>query len=154
MPIRILMVCLGNICRSPIAEGVLESKLPTDRFKVDSAGTGNYHIGKQPDQRSIAIAKLNGLDISKQKARQFNVKDFAQYDYIYVMDHTNYRDVIKLAPDETSKNKVSLFLDALFPGENVDVPDPYFGLENGFTIVYQMIDEACEIIAKKLLNEE
>lgn len=154
MSTRILMVCLGNICRSPIAEGVLESKLPAGKFTVDSAGTGNYHIGKQPDHRSIAIARLNGIDISTQKARQFNVTDFAKYDYIYVMDHTNYRDVIKLAPDEASKNKVSLFLDALFPGENVDVPDPYFGLENGFVTVYQMIDETCEIIAQQLLKEK
>jgi len=154
MPVRILMVCLGNICRSPLAEGVLESKLPAGRFKIDSAGTGNYHIGKQPDQRSIAVARLNGVDISKQKARQFTIADFNNYDYIYVMDHSNYRDVIQLAPDEASKNKVSFFLDELFPGENVDVPDPYFGLENGFTTVYQMIDETCEIIAQKLLKKE
>jgi len=154
MPVRILMVCLGNICRSPLAEGVLESKLPAGRFKIDSAGTGNYHIGKQPDQRSIAVARLNGVDISKQKARQFTRADFNNYDYIYVMDHSNYRDVIQLAPDEASKNKVSFFLDELFPGENVDVPDPYFGLENGFTTVYQMIDETCEIIAQKLLKKE
>lgn len=154
MPVRILMVCLGNICRSPIAEGVLESKLPADKFRVDSAGTGNYHTGKHPDHRSIAIARSHGVDISKQKARQFSVNDFAEYDYIYVMDQTNYRDVIRLAPDQASENKVSLFLDALFPGENVDVPDPYFGLENGFVSVYSMIDEACEIIAQKLLKNE
>lgn len=154
MPVRILMVCLGNICRSPIAEGVLESKLPTENFKVDSAGTGNYHTGKQPDQRSIAVARLNGVDISNQRARQFSEDDFDKYDYIYVMDHTNYRDVIRLAPDEAAKKKVSFFLDELFPGENVDVPDPYFGLENGFTTVYQMIDEACEIIAQKLLKNQ
>ena len=153
MPVKILMVCLGNICRSPLAEGILASKLPKDEFIIDSAGTGSYHIDKQPDHRSIAIAKKNGVDISLQKARQFNVEDFSTFDHIYVMDHTNYRDVIELAPNEEAKSKVSLILNELFPGENVDVPDPYFGLENGFTNVYQMLDEVCEIIAEKLQKQ-
>lgn len=153
MSVKVLMVCLGNICRSPLAEGILASKLPKDKFIIDSAGTGSYHIDKQPDHRSIAIAKKNGVDISLQKARQFNVEDFSTYDFIYVMDHTNYRDVIELAPNEEAKNKVSLILNELFPGENVDVPDPYFGLENGFTSVYQMLDEVCEIIAEKLQKQ-
>lgn len=151
MPVRILMVCLGNICRSPLAEGILESKLPKGRFKVESAGTGDYHCGKQPDVRSINIAKKKGLDISMQRARQFQAEDFAIYDYIYVMDLSNYENVIRLAPDEKAKSKVSLILDELFPGENVDVPDPYFGLENGFETVYEMLDEACDILAAKLL---
>ena len=145
------MVCLGNICRSPLAESILASKLPKEGFKVDSAGTGNYHLGKNPDLRSIAIAKKNGIDISCQKARKFTVEDFTTFDYIYVMDQTNYNDVINLAPNSELKKKVNLILNELFPGENVDVPDPYFGLENGFTSVYQMLDEVCEIIAKKLL---
>ncbi len=151
MPVKILMVCLGNICRSPLAEGILASKLPKDQFKVDSAGTGNYHIGKQPDTRSINIAKKNGLDISTQLARQFKKDDYAFYDYIFVMDHSNLRDVLRLAPNETAKQKVSLILDLLFPGENVDVPDPYFGLENGFISVYEMLNETCELIAAKLI---
>lgn len=153
MPVRILMVCLGNICRSPLAEGILASKLPKDKFRVDSAGTGNYHIGKQPDSRSITIAKQNGIDISTQCARQFGKDDYAIYDYIFVMDHSNLRDVLRLAPNEQAKRKVSLILDNLFPGENVDVPDPYFGLENGFTTVYEMLDEVCDIIAAKLLEK-
>jgi protein-tyrosine phosphatase len=153
MPVKILMVCLGNICRSPLAEGILASKLPKDKFKVDSAGTGTYHVGKQPDLRSIAIAKKNGLDISSQCARQFNADDFAFYDYIFAMDQTNYRDIMRLAPNEASKKKVSLILDDLFPGENVDVPDPYFGLDNGFATVYEMLDEVCELIAAKLISE-
>ncbi len=147
------MVCLGNICRSPLAEGLLQSKLPKDKFIVDSAGTGHWHVGQQPDQRSIAVAKLNGLDISTQKGRQFSVKDFETQDYIFVMDAANYRDVISLAPNEESQKKVSLILDELFPGENVDVPDPYFGLENGFTSVYSMLNEACEAIAKRLIEK-
>ena len=148
--VKILMVCLGNICRSPLAEGILSSKLSADKFKVDSAGTGDYHIGGPPDPRSVAIAKKNGVDISFQKARQFNIKDFSDFDLIYVMDQSNYENVIDLAPDEQSKNKVDLILNALFPNENVDVQDPYFGHENGFETVYEMLDEVCEIIAKKL----
>jgi len=153
MSIKILMVCLGNICRSPLAEGILASKLPKDKFIVDSAGTGNYHIGRQPDNRSIDIAKQKGIDISCQKARQFNGQDYKEYDYIYVMDGSNYRNVMDLAPDEESKKKVSLILNELFPNENVDVPDPYFGLENGFATVYEMLDEVCDVIADKLIKE-
>ena len=153
MAIKILMVCLGNICRSPLAEGILASKLP-DSFKVDSAGTGNYHIGKLPDSRSIAIAKEKGIDITNQRARQFKKSDFQTFDYIYVMDRENYRDIIKLAPDIESRNKVRMILDELFPNENVDVPDPYFGSESGFSIVFKMLDEACEIIANRLKDQK
>lgn len=144
------MVCLGNICRSPLAEGILQSKLPRDRFVVDSAGTGDWHIGRQPDSRSIAVAKSNGLDISRQRGRLFTATDFETNDYIFVMDNSNYKDVMRLAPNEEAKSKVSLILNELFPGENVDVPDPYFGLEDGFSNVYGMLDEVCEIIAEKL----
>jgi protein-tyrosine phosphatase len=153
MPIKILMVCLGNICRSPLAEGLLASKLPKDKFIVDSAGTGNYHIGKQPDQRSILTAQKNGLDITNQKGRQFSSNDFDYFDYIFVMDSSNYDDVILLAKSEAHKNKVEMILNHLFPGENVDVPDPYYGLQNGFDMVYEMLDEACDILAKKLIEK-
>ncbi len=147
------MVCLGNICRSPLAEGILASKLPKDKFHIDSAGTGNYHIGKQPDSRSIATAKKNDLDISNQKARQFSSKDFEVFDYIFVMDNSNYDNVIELAKNNEQKAKVDLILNQLFPGENVDVPDPYYGLQNGFDMVYQMLDETCDILAKKLIEK-
>jgi protein-tyrosine phosphatase len=153
MPVKILMVCLGNICRSPLAEGLLAAKLPKDKFIVDSAGTGNYHIGKQPDQRSVLTAKKNGLDITYQKARQFTPNDFEEFDYIYVMDNSNYDDVIELAKKEDHKKKVQLILDDLFPGANVDVPDPYYGLQNGFEMVYEMLDETCDILAKKLIEK-
>ncbi len=146
------MVCLGNICRSPLAEGILASKLSSDHFTVDSAGTGNYHIGKKPDSRSIQVAQLNGIDISKQKARQFTAQDFDDYDYIFAMDGSNLQNILALAPNLKAKEKVTLILNELFENENVDVPDPYFGLENGFEIVYNMLDEACEVIAKKLKN--
>jgi protein-tyrosine phosphatase len=151
MPVKILMVCLGNICRSPLAEGLLASKLPKDNFIVDSAGTGSWHIGRQPDDRSIAVAKKNGLDISLQKGKQFKPSDFDVFDYIYVMDNTNYEDVIAMATDESHKNKVQLILNELFPGENVDVPDPYYGMQHGFDNVYSMLNETCDIIARKLI---
>lgn len=153
MPVKILMVCLGNICRSPLAEGILASKLPNDKFLVDSAGTGSWHVGRSPDNRSIATAKKNGLNISNQKGRQFQKTDFDSFDYIFVMDNSNYNDVIHLAQSETQKEKVQLILDAIFPNENVDVPDPYYGVANGFDMVYQMLDEACEAIAQKLITK-
>ena len=151
MSIKILMVCLGNICRSPLAEGILAAKLPKDKFTVDSAGTGSWHIGHSPDERSIAVTKKNKISISNQKGRQFSTTDFDAFDYIYVMDNSNYEDVIQLAKNQQQKEKVQLILNELFPNEKVDVPDPYFGLPNGFEIVYNMLDEVCEIIAKKLI---
>ena len=153
MPIKILLVCLGNICRSPLAEGILASKLPKDKFIVDSAGTGSWHIGRQPDERSIAIAKKYKLDISKQKGRQFTESDFDAFDYIYVMDISNYQDVISLSKNNSDTEKVQLILNELFPNENVDVPDPYYGVANGFQAVYKMLDETCDLIAKKLIEK-
>ncbi|MCA1918189.1 MAG: low molecular weight phosphotyrosine protein phosphatase [Flavobacterium piscis] len=152
MPVKILMVCLGNICRSPLAQGILASKLPKN-FIVDSAGTGSWHVGHSPDKRSIAVAQKNGLCIDNQKGRQFKTADYDEFDYIYVMDSSNYRDVIQLAKTPEHKNKVHLILNELFPDENVDVPDPYYGAVNGFDNVYQMLDEAAEIIAKKLIEK-
>ena len=151
MQVKILMVCLGNICRSPLAEGILASKLPKKLFAVDSAGTGSWHIGRSPDSRSIAVAKTKNLDISKQKGRQFITSDFEKFDYIYVMDSSNYNDVIALATNEQQKQKVKIILDELFPNEKVDVPDPYYGMSNGFEMVYNMLDEVCDLIAEKLI---
>src|SRR6478609_5264142 len=153
MPVKILMVCLSNICRSPLAEGILASKLPNDKFLVDSAGTGSWHVGHAPDNRSIATANKNGLNITNQRGRQFTRNDFDTFDYIFVMDNSNYRDVLHLAQNETQKEKVQLILDVLFPNENVDVPDPYYGATNGFDMVYQMLDEACELIAQRLISK-
>lgn len=153
MPVNILMVCLGNICRSPLAEGILQSKLPEDKFIVDSAGTGDWHVGHQPDKRSIATAKSRGLDISCQKGRQLKVSDFEVFDYIYVMDNSNLRDVLRLAPDEKAKSKVKLMMDELYPGKGIDVPDPYWSEQGGFDKVYDMLDEACTIVAEKLLKQ-
>ena len=150
---KILMVCLGNICRSPLAEGILQSKLPTSEFVVESAGTGDWHIGSAPDARSVAIANKKGLDISKQKGRQFSPQDFEEFDHIYAMDSSNYNNICNLAQNDEQRSKVKLILNELFPNENVDVPDPYFGLQNGFEIVYDMLDQACDTIADRLLKK-
>ena len=148
---RILMVCLGNICRSPLAEGIMRAKLfGRNNYEVDSAGTGGWHVGDPPDPRSVAIAKQMGLDITEQRGRQFQATDFDRFDHIFVMDNSNHRDVLKLARTEHDKQKVSLILDTLFPGENVDVPDPYYGGNDGFAKVYDMLDQACEILKERL----
>ncbi len=150
MKTKILMVCLGNICRSPLAEGILKSKVNPETTFVESAGTGGWHVGALPDPRSIAVAKDHGLDITDQRGRKFSPYDFETYDHIFVMDNSNYRDVIKLAKDDIEISKVQRILDELFPGENVDVPDPYYGGDHGFENVYNMLDEACEKIMRRL----
>lgn len=147
------MVCLGNICRSPLAEGILKSKLFRANVVIDSAGTGAYHIDQKPDSRSIAIAKINGVDITDQRARKFLVEDFDAFDIIYVMDNANYRDIIEMARNEDDIVKVKMILNEVFPNENLDVPDPYLGGDFGFKNVYKMLDEACEIIAKKINSD-
>ena len=144
------MVCLGNICRSPLAEGILQSKLDANFFSVDSAGTAAYHIGELPDQRSIAVAKKHGIDISNQKARKFDIKDFIQFDVIYAMDKENYQNICSLAKNNTELQKVKMILDEVKLSQNLSVPDPYYGGKQGFENVYKMLDEACEIIANKL----
>lgn len=147
------MVCLGNICRSPLAEAILQSKLPKDQFIVDSAGTGGWHVGQEPDKRSILTAKSRGLEITGQRGRQFSKNDFENFDYIYVMDQSNYKNVIALAPNQEGKLKVKMILNELFPDENVDVPDPYYGGQNGFEQVFDMLDDACSVIAEKLITK-
>lgn len=146
------MVCLGNICRSPLAEGILKSKVFSFKTIVDSAGTAAYHNGEKPDRRSITVARENGIDISNQRARRFGVQDFDNFDLIYAMDNSNYENIISLARNEGDESKVKLILNEVFPGENLDVPDPYYGGEFGFVNVYKMLDEACEIIVKKMNN--
>ena len=141
------MVCLGNICRSPLAEGILRAKVDATQVVVASAGTGGWHAGELPDSRSIAVARKNGLDITYQRARKFKKEDLDLFDRIYVMDNSNYRDVIQMADTPIHREKVELILNLVFPGENVDVPDPYYGGDQGFDRVYAMLEEACDIIA-------
>jgi len=147
----ILVVCLGNICRSPLAHGILEALLPNDEFYVDSAGTGDYHIGHSPDQRSIDVAKQHNIDISHQKARQFQPEDFNTFDHIFVMDQSNYDNVIALAKNDSQAKKVKLLLSDLPDAKSTIVPDPYFGDEDGFKIAFDTIYEACEHIKARLI---
>lgn len=147
---KILMVCLGNICRSPLAEGILQDKLDPTQFSVSSAGTGSWHVGNPPDPRSIDIAQKRGLDISRQTAQQFKASFFDEFDLIYAMDQSNFSDLKALAKTPEQLDKLSLLLDAIFPGEGVDVPDPYYGGASGFSEVYDLIDRACIAIAHKI----
>ena len=147
---KILMVCLGNICRSPLAEGILKSKLPTSGYLVDSAGTGNYHIGQLPDPRSVAIAKEFSIDITDQRGRQFKVADFDNFDIIYAMDISNFRNILKLARNDNDHKKVKLILNEVYKNQDFDVPDPYSGGIEGFKNVFMMLDEACDIIVENL----
>ncbi len=149
MKTKVLMVCLGNICRSPLAEGILKSKVDSTTVFVDSAGTAGYHVGNPPDSRSIDVARKYGLDISLQKCRKFTSKDFQEFDHIYVMDRSNLSNVSSLASSESELQKVKLLLSEVNLGIT-EVPDPYYGGVDGFEKVYQMIDEACEAIAKKV----
>ena len=144
------MVCLGNICRSPLAEGILKSKVTHLDVEVDSAGTAAYHIGEQPDIRSIEIAKKYGIGLSNQRARQFSINDFDEFDKIYAMDTSNYANIIALARDESDRDKVDLILNEIIPTAFKSVPDPYYGGSNGFQNVYQMLDEACDKIVENL----
>ncbi|GMN09137.1 low molecular weight protein-tyrosine-phosphatase [Croceitalea sp. MTPC9] len=146
---KVLMVCLGNICRSPLAEGILQSKVNPDLVFVDSAGTGGFHIGNQPDERSIVVAKKYGLDISQQRCRKFSLSDFDKFDLIYVMDKSNYANVITKAKTDSDKEKVKLLLEECNSGVQ-EVPDPYYGGDDGFEKVYKLIEGACDIIAKKI----
>ncbi|MGH1338449.1 MAG: low molecular weight protein-tyrosine-phosphatase [Aureispira sp.] len=140
---RVLMVCLGNICRSPLAEGLLRKKVEEVglNWEVDSAGTSAYHEGNPPDSRSIAVAKKHHLDISAQRSRPLVQKDLDDFDLIYVMDSENYNNVLNLCANEKQATKVRLIMNEVQPGHNVAVPDPYWG-DDGFEQVYQMLEEA------------
>ena len=144
---KIVMVCLGNICRSPLAEGILKSK--SKNIYVDSAGTASYHIGKKPDSRSIEIGLKHNIDISNQRARQFSSDDFSKFDKIYVMDNDNYSKIISLAKNQEEIDKVDLILNEIYPNEFMSVPDPYYGGDQGFINIFNLLDKACEKIASK-----
>jgi len=147
---KILMVCLGNICRSPLAEALLRKKVDANKVLVDSAGLDNYHVGEPPCQTSQEIAKEHGLDISNLRARVFRIKDFNEFDRIYIMDHYNWELIKRMARDESDLKKVNLILNEIFPGENMEVPDSFQKGRNAAKLVYDMLDKATTEIAKKI----
>ena len=146
VPGNVLMVCLGNICRSPLAHGIFQNLVADQNIKVDSAGTANYHTGAAPDPRSVEIATIHGIDISRQKARQFVVEDFDQFDYIYVMDYSNQQNVLRLARNDQDRSKVHLLLG------DAEVEDPYYGGKEGFLVVFNKIQKACQHILEQWKN--
>ncbi|MCZ2223947.1 MAG: low molecular weight phosphotyrosine protein phosphatase [Chitinophagales bacterium] len=148
---KFLMVCLGNICRSPLAEGILQKKIQELKldWQVDSAGTAGYHIGCKPHNLSQKVAKLNGIDISQQQCRQFVKEDMLLFDKIYVMDKNNYANVKDISEELWNENKVELLLNEIYPNKNLDVLDPWYGEEDGYHKVFEMIDKACDVIVKK-----
>ncbi len=143
------MVCLGNICRSPLAEGILDHKAKEAglNWNVDSAGTNRYHDGP-PHPISQKVAKLNGIDISKQQCRQFTKEDMLRFDKIYAMDKEVYFDVKKMSGELWNEEKTDLLMNEIYPGKNLDIPDPWFGTEKNFSEVFEMINEACDAIIK------
>ena len=147
---KILMVCLGNICRSPLAEGILHSKIMNHSlgWKVESAGTSAYHAGDLPDQRSIHVAAKYGLDITNQRSRQVKPNDLDYFDLVYAMDASNYNNLTKMASSPDQLEKIKLIMNEAFPGENRGVPDPYWD-NDGFENVYNMLDLACSQIIEK-----
>ena len=149
---KILMVCLGNICRSPMADGLMRKKIADHNLDVviDSAGTGDWHIGHPPDSRMIETAKNNGVPIDELRGRQFKVEDFDVFDRIIVMDKSNSDNVRKVARDEKDVRKIEMFLDLTHPGKDLDVPDPYFGGDEGFQDVFDMLDAGTDVILKEL----
>ena len=144
------MVCLGNICRSPLAEGILKEKTKDLHTEIDSAGTASYHIGNPPDPRSIEIAKKYNIDLTTQRARQFHYTDFEKFDLIYAMDKNNYAQLMSQATSEKERNKIKMILNEIEPNSFKSVPDPYYGGDNGFQQVYNMLETACEKIKLKI----
>ena len=152
---KILFVCLGNICRSPLAEGIMADKIKKYGLKVevDSAGFETFHRGDPADPRSLAVAAEHGIDLSGHVARMFSVRDFDHFDLIYVMDRRNYNDVMGMARDSHDESKVDFILNLIAPGENRQVPDPWYGGREGFAKVYQMLDQACDQLLKEISTD-
>ncbi|THV60630.1 low molecular weight protein-tyrosine-phosphatase [Chryseobacterium candidae] len=146
---KILMVCLGNICRSPLAEGIMKTKLPED-YMVDSAGTISLHEGEHPDKRAVKTAANHDIDISQQRSRPITRKDFEVFDKIYCMDIDVLDDVVSKTKNEEERQKVSLFLEVMGDRKNTEVPDPYWGDMKDFEAVFQLLDKGCEAIKNQL----
>ena len=146
------MVCLGNICRSPMADGLLRKKVNDLQLavEVDSAGTSGFHSGEQPDSRMRSVAKSLGVNIDNLRARQFTENDFREFDLIYAMDSSNYNNILSLAKTDEDRSKVHLILNELNPGKNQQVPDPYYGGTEGFIEVFNLLDGATDKIIEKI----
>ncbi len=151
---KILMVCLGNICRSPLAEGILQDKAFKAglTWSIESAGTNSYHTGEPPHPLSQKVAKLNGIDISRQRARRFRAEDFVVYDKIYALANDVMDDIKRMAGKKFDTRKVNLLMNELYPGKNMDVPDPWYGPEPGYHEAYKLIERVCEKIIEKSLG--
>lgn len=152
---KILMVCLGNICRSPLAEGILQDKAFRAglSWSVESAGTNGYHTGEAPHPLSRKVALLNGIDISAQRSRRFLADDYRVYDRIYAMAGDVMDDIRRIAKTQYDPDKTDLLLNELYPGRNQDVPDPWYGPEPGYHEVYRLIEKACDAIIDKYGNK-
>lgn len=152
---RVLMVCLGNICRSPLAEGVLRHKVKQAGLDwiVDSAGTYDFHAGAAPFPLSQEVAKDNGIDISQLRARPFVPADFDQFDLIYAMANDVLFGMQKIAGTSFDHQKAILFLDELYPGTSQNLKDPYYGTKKDFEDVYDLIDKTCEAIITRYTNK-
>lgn len=146
---KILMVCLGNICRSPLAEGIMKTKVP-ESIHVDSAGTISQHEGKHPDPRALKTAEAHQIDISKQRSRPITSEDLENFDQIYCMDLDVMENVISKARNEEQRQKISLFMEVLGDHGNAEVPDPYWGDREEFENVYRILDRGCEAIVRRL----
>jgi len=154
--VKILFVCTGNICRSPLAEGILRKKLQLLRVaaEVDSAGFETFHVGDHPDNRAIAIARKNNIDITNLKARLFNTSDFENFDMIYIMDDSHHYRIKQFAEKNSDMEKVDYLMNLVYPGQNLSVEDPWYGDMNGFEKVYKNLDVACGILAEKIASRK
>lgn len=155
--IRVLFVCLGNICRSPLGEGIFRHHVSgaglEHQFEIDSAGTGDWHVGQQPHHGSQLVARQRGLDLSGQRARQILVADLASFDYVVAMDSQNHRDILALVPRQAPRARVVRMMEFAPHLGHLDVPDPYFGAQDGFETVYDMIDAACAGLLAHIARE-
>ncbi len=150
---KILMVCLGNICRSPLAEALLRKKVNSEQILVDSAGLDDWHVGESPCKSSTEIAQEHGLNIQNLKARKFTIEDFDKFDKIYIMDAYNWEIIQNKARNDEDIEKVNFILNEIYPNENLDVPDSYQKGRAAAELVYKMLDLATDAIAEKYSNE-
>ena len=153
--IKILFVCTGNICRSPLAEGILREKIKTAKItaEIDSCGFESFHVGDPPDTRAQTVAVKRGIDLSSHRARLFTTHDFERFDYIYAMDSSHFNNIMRLTRNESDRSKVDYILNILYPGQNLGVQDPWYHDLRAFEKVYLQLEEACDRIVDKLINE-